>query len=53
MKLNYKLSSLALDDIDFIWEFTVLNWSIDQAEKYYGQIFEAIDLYKSHYREIY
>lgn len=43
MKFNYKISRLALEDIDSIWEFTVQNWSIEQAEKYYKEIFMAID----------
>jgi len=40
--MNYKLSKLALEDIDSIWEYTVKNWSIKQAEKYYKSIFDAI-----------
>ena len=42
MSLKYKLSKLALEDIDTIWDFTVINCSIVQAEKYYQQIFESI-----------
>ena len=43
MKLNFKLSRLALEDIDSIWEYTVKNWSVEQAEKYYNLIFNGID----------
>jgi len=42
MTLNYKLSKLALDDIDSIWEYTVERWSIIQAEEYYNIIFNGI-----------
>lgn len=42
--MNYVLSQLAIDDIDSIWEFTVQNWSIKQAEKYYKSIIGTIKL---------
>ena len=42
MKLNYKISQLALEDIDSIWQYTLLNWSKDQADKYYLDIFDGI-----------
>lgn len=42
MKLKYRLSTLALEDIDSIWEYTVEKWSIKQAEKYYQLIIAAI-----------
>lgn len=44
MKLDYELSILALEDIDSIWEFTIKKWSINQAEEYYNEIFEAINV---------
>lgn len=42
--MKYELSELALEDIDLIWEYTVQNWSIKQAEKYYTDIISTIDL---------
>ena len=42
--MKYKLSTLALEDINSIWEFTLQNWSIEQAEKYYNEIFSTIEL---------
>ena len=44
MNMKYELSKLALDDIDLIWEYTTLNWSMDQAEKYYNEILGAINM---------
>lgn len=41
--MKYELSNLALKDIDSIWEHTMLNWSIRQAEKYYLDIFSEIE----------
>ena len=42
--MKFELSELALEDIDSIWEYTLLNWSISQAEKYYKEIFDTIEL---------
>ena len=43
MKLNYKLSQIALKDIEGIWNYTAEQWSKQQANKYYRQIFSVID----------
>ncbi len=43
MKLNFRISILALEDLNNIWEYTVEQWSKEQANKYYNEIFEAID----------
>ena len=42
MKYNYELSRLAMMDIDDIWLYTAENWSKQQANKYYKEIFELI-----------
>ncbi len=42
MKLNFQISTLALEDLDNIWEYTVEQWSKEQANKYYNDIFIAI-----------
>ena len=39
----YEISELALEDIDSIWEYTTEKWSTEQAEKYYKEIFSAIE----------
>ena len=43
MKLKYKLSKLAIEDIDSIWNYTANQWSTNQANKYFERIFEVID----------
>jgi toxin ParE1/3/4 len=43
MMLNFKISKLGLDDLENIWEYTVEVWSVDQANKYYKEIFSEID----------
>lgn len=42
---NYKLTKLAEYDLEKIWEYTVKEWSMNQAEKYIDSLlsgFEAI-----------
>lgn len=42
MKFDYEISILALKDLDQIWEYTAKQWSIQQANKYYKEIFQFI-----------
>jgi len=42
--MKYELSTFALEDIDLIWEYTIHKRSIKQAEKYYTEIFQTIEL---------
>jgi len=41
--MNYKISDKAFEDIDFIWLYTIETWSVQQADKYYNLIFDAIE----------
>ena len=43
MKLDYRISSIALEDIDNIWLYTFENWSLNQANKYYRLIYQEIE----------
>jgi toxin ParE1/3/4 len=43
MKLKFVISEFALKDLDIIWEYTVEQWSKEQANKYFNEIFSAID----------
>ena len=43
MKLKFEISEFALEDLNNIWEYTVEQWSKEQANKYYNEIFSAID----------
>ncbi len=43
MKLKFEISELALEDLVNIWQYTVEQWSKEQANKYYNEIFSAID----------
>lgn len=42
MKLNFEISKLALEDLDNIWEYTAGQWSKEQANEYYNEIFSVI-----------
>ena len=33
---QYKLTKKAVNDLTTIWEYTFKEWSIEQANKYYG-----------------
>lgn len=43
MKLSFEISKLALEDLDNIWEYSVEQWSKEQANKYYNEIFSVVD----------
>ncbi len=43
MRLNFQISTLALKDLENIWEYTVEQWSKEQTNIYYNEIFAAID----------
>jgi toxin ParE1/3/4 len=40
---NYKISKLAELDLEDIWNFTVYEWSVEQAEKYLDGLFSCFD----------
>lgn len=37
------ISEQALKDIENIWLYTLENWSVEQADRYYSLIFEEIE----------
>ena len=41
--MKFKLSKKALEDIEGIWLFTVENWSVEQADRYFNLIFDEIE----------
>lgn len=41
--MKYRFSSKAQADLINIWEFTLYNWSIDQADRYYNLIIDKIN----------
>ncbi|MEL6377618.1 MAG: type II toxin-antitoxin system RelE/ParE family toxin [Pseudomonadota bacterium] len=40
---SYRLSPLAESDLEQIWLYTLNEWSLDQANRYYDQIMDAIE----------
>jgi toxin ParE1/3/4 len=42
MTFNFEISKLALEDLENIWEYTVEQWSKEQANKYYNEVFSVI-----------
>lgn len=42
-KLELKLTSKAVSDLEDIWIFTYKRWSKDQADRYYSQIIDEFE----------
>ena len=40
--LPYVISKKAVSDLEGIWLYTVQNWSVTQADRYYNLIFDEI-----------
>jgi toxin ParE1/3/4 len=40
--VKYRISDTALEDIDKIWLYTLENWSLEQANRYYRLIYQEI-----------
>ena len=43
MRFTFEISKLALNDLDEIWKYTAQQWSKQQANKYYKEIFQLIN----------
>lgn len=41
--MNYLISNEAVQDLEGIWIYTAENWSVDQADYYYGLIMDEIE----------
>ena len=42
-KAKYRISAIAIKDLDEIWEYTFTNWSKDQADRYHNLIINEIE----------
>jgi toxin ParE1/3/4 len=40
---KYRISEAAINDLEGIWEYTFLNWSKEQADRYYSLIMNEIE----------
>lgn len=40
--LKLKLSPRAIIDLELIYEFTINNWGVSQAEKYQDELYECM-----------
>lgn len=48
-KLDLKISSEALSDLEKIWVYTFKKWSKEQADRYYSLIIDEIEFLRSNY----
>lgn len=46
---GYTVSEEALKDIDNIWIYTLENWSLEQADRYYNLIWDEIEYISMHF----
>ena len=40
---KYRISEAAINDLEGIWEYTLLNWSKEQADRYHNLIMNEIE----------
>ncbi|WP_024588594.1 type II toxin-antitoxin system RelE/ParE family toxin [Aliihoeflea sp. 2WW] len=40
---RYRLSPAARGDLDSIWDYTADRWSVDQADRYIRELFDAVN----------
>ena len=40
---KFRISATAIDDLEGIWEYTFLNWSKEQADRYHKLIISEIE----------
>ena len=43
MSKNYRIRAAAVKDLERIWEYTLLKWSKDQADRYHGLLISEIE----------
>lgn len=48
-KLKYKISKEAIEDLEKIWLYTLKNWSLQQADRYYTKIIQEIEYAAANY----
>lgn len=41
--MNYKISNEASNDLEKIWLYTIENWPVEQADRYFNLIFDEIE----------
>lgn len=41
--MEYKISKLAIQDLENIWLYTFENWSLEQADRYFNLIIDEIE----------
>jgi toxin ParE1/3/4 len=42
-KAKYRISEIAIENLDGIWEYTFINWSKEQADRYHSLIMSEIE----------
>lgn len=46
--MNYRISEEVVEDLEEIWLFTLQNWSLEQADRYYQLLINEIEFIAAH-----
>lgn len=46
--MKFEISEKAFEDIENIWLYTIENWSVEQADRYYNLLFNEIEYITEH-----
>jgi toxin ParE1/3/4 len=49
VKINYRISEKAIEDLENIWLYTLKTWSVEQADRYYNLLIEEITYISGNY----
>ena len=49
-KSKYLIGKKAIEDLEEIWKYTLGNWSIEQADRYYNLIINEIEFVADNYK---
>ncbi|MBA2561718.1 MAG: type II toxin-antitoxin system RelE/ParE family toxin [Chitinophagaceae bacterium] len=49
MRINYRISEKAIEDLENVWLYTLESWSVEQADRYYNLLIEEIKYLSGHF----
>ncbi|TLX72381.1 type II toxin-antitoxin system RelE/ParE family toxin [Labilibacter sediminis] len=49
MRQRYRISELAISDLEKIWLYTLKKWSLKQADRYHSLIISEIEFIAAHF----
>ena len=49
MGYKYRISEIAISDLEKIWLYTFKKWSLEQADRYHALLIDEIEFITNHY----